>query len=370
MIPVSSPVITKRDIKYVTRALTEGWVSSAGPYINQFEKKFSKFLGKKYSVALSNGTAALEVALKALGIKEGDEVIIPNFTIISNAIAVVKLNAKFIPIDCDLDTWNMNINEIEKKITKKTKAIIATHIYNFPLQIDKIKKICLKHKIFLVEDAAEVLGLKYKRKQCGYYGDVSTFSFYSNKQITTGEGGMISTNNLKILKKCRSLINLSFGEKNRFHHDDIGWNYRMTSMQAALGISQLDRIEKIVKKKITIGKQYYHRLKKNKNIYIPAPNNKFSKNIYWVVAIVIQNRKIKIDAKKLSIILKKHNIMTRPFFWPMSEQKVLKKFNSRHKDQFPNSKYISKFGLYLPSSLNLKKIEIDYICKKINDIIK
>jgi len=370
MIPVSSPVITKQDVSYVKKVLEEGWVSSSGPYINKFEKKFSQYIERKYSIALSSGTAALEVAFKALGIKRGDEVIIPNFTIISNALAVVKLNAKIIPIDCDLDTWNMNIEEIEKKITKKTKAILATHIYNFPLQIELIKKICLKNKIFLIEDAAEVLGLEYKKKKCGYYGDISIFSFYSNKQITTGEGGMICTNNLLLAQKCRSLINLCFGNKNRFLHEDIGWNYRMTNVQAALGISQLKRISGIVKKKILIGKQYYQKLKNNNNIYFPAPKNKFSNNIYWVNAIVIINTKLNIDAKKLSIILKKLKIMTRPFFWPMNKQKILKKFNSRKFDKFPNSNFIHKYGLYLPSGMNLKRKEINYICKKVNDVLK
>ena len=370
MIPVSSPVITKQDIKYVQKSLKEGWVSSAGPYIKEFEKKFSQFIKKKHCIALSSGTAALEVALKALGIKEGDEVIIPNFTIISNALAVAKLNAKFAPIECDLDTWNMNIQEIEKKITKKTKAIVATHIYNFPLQVDLIKKICQKNKIFLIEDAAEVLGLEYKKKKCGYYGDISIFSFYSNKQITTGEGGMICTNNLLLSNKCRSLINLCFGSKDRFLHSDIGWNYRMTNIQAALGISQLKRINQIVKKKMSIGNQYYQKLKNNKNIYFPAPKNKFSDNIYWVIGILIKNTKLNINAKKLAKILSDLNIMTRPFFWPMSGQKILKKYNVRVNDKFPNSNYICKYGLYLPSGLNLKFNDIDYICKKINEILK
>lgn len=370
MIPVSSPVITKHDVAYVKKALVEGWVSSSGPYINKFEQKFSHYIGKKYSIALSSGTAALEVALKALGITKDDEVIIPNFTIISNALAVVKLNAKIVPIDCDLDSWNMNIQEIENKITKKTKAIIATHIYNYPLKIELIKKICKKNKIFLIEDAAEVLGLDYKKKKCGYYGDVSIFSFYSNKQITTGEGGMICTNDLLLSDKCRSLINLCFGDKDRFLHKDIGWNYRMTNFQAAMGISQLKRIREIVKKKIFIGRQYYQRLKNNNNIYFPAPKNKYSKNIYWVIAIVIINTKLNIDAKKLSTILKKLKIMTRPFFWPMSKQKILKEFYSIKYDKFPNSDFIHRYGLYLPSGMNLKIKEINYICKKINDVLK
>ena len=370
MIPVSSPVITLNDINFVKKALSEGWVSSAGPYIELFEKNFSRFLKKKYCIALSSGTAALEVALRAIDIKKGDEVIIPNFTIISNALAVVKLDATIVPIDCDFDTWNMNIQELEKKITKKTKAIVATHIYNFPLQIEKIQKICKKHKIFLIEDAAEVLGLKYKNKQCGSFGDISIFSFYSNKQITTGEGGMICTSSLLLSKKCRSLINLCFGKKDRFNHEDIGWNYRMTNIQAALGISQLKRIKKIVKKKMLIGKLYYERLKKNKNLFIPPPKNSYTQNIYWVIGIVILNTKNKLTAKKISKILYKNNIITRPFFWPMSEQKILRNYIIKKNIRYPVSKYISKYGLYLPSGMDLTVKQIHFICNKVNDVIR
>ncbi len=248
-IPVSVPYISKDDIKSINKVLKNGWISSDGPEVKSFENKFSKKIKKKYSIAVSNGTAALEIAIKALGIKKNDEVIIPNFTIISNALAVIKQNAKPILVDCDLKTWNMKIDDIEKKINKKTKAIIVTHIYSFANDMDKILKICKKHKIFLIEDAAEVLGLKYKNKTCGSFGDLSTFSFYANKQVTSGEGGMISTNNSDLYKKCKSLRNLCFGNIQRFNHEDIGWNYRMTNIQATLGISQLNRLNYTVKKK-------------------------------------------------------------------------------------------------------------------------
>ena len=239
-LPVSKPLISKKDIFAVNKTLKSGWISSDGPDVKKFENKFSKYVDRKFSVAVSSGTAALEIAIKALGIKKNDEVLIPNFTIISNAIAVLKQNAKPILIDCNLDNWNINIDDIEKKITKKTKAIIVTHIYSFPNEMEKIIKICNKKNILIIEDAAEVLGLKYKGKKCGSFGDISTFSFYANKQITTGEGGMISLNNLNLYNKCKSLRNLSFGKKNRFNHDDIGWNYRMTNIQASLGFSQID----------------------------------------------------------------------------------------------------------------------------------
>ena len=215
--PVSKPYITNKNILDVNKVLKSGWISSDGPEVIKFENKFSKLVNRKFSVSVSSGTAALEIAVKALNLKKNDEVIIPNFTIISNALAVIKQNAKPIPIDCNLDNWNIDIEELKKKISKKTKAIIITHIYSFPNNMDKIMNILKNKKIFIIEDAAEVIGLKYKNKICGSFGDISTFSFYANKQITTGEGGMISTNNPNFYNKCKSLRNLCFGKKERFN---------------------------------------------------------------------------------------------------------------------------------------------------------
>lgn len=363
-IPVSRPFVSKSDIRYINKTLKDGWISSDGPQVKIFEKNFSNIINRKYSVAVSNGTAALEIALKALNIKKDDEIIIPNFTIISNALAVIKLNAKPIFVDCDLETWNIKTNDIEKKINKKTKALIVTHIYSFANDMDKILKICKKHKLFLIEDAAEVIGLKYKNQMCGSFGDISTFSFYANKQITTGEGGMISTNNKKLYKKSQSLRNLCFGKTNRFHHDDIGWNYRMTNIQAALGISQLKRLDLIVKKKIEIGKYYYKKLINNKNIYIAPPNIEYFKNIYWVVGILIKNKKIL--ASRVIKKLKSYGIGARPFFWPMHEQKILKNFK---KNKYPNSTYLAKYGFYIPSFIGIKNKDMDYIVSVINKIL-
>ncbi len=366
--PVNIPKVTSNDIKNVTKVMRESWISSDGPDVKNFEYKFSKFINKKYSVAVSNGTAALEIAMKAIGVKQGDEVIIPNFTIISNALAVIKLGAKPILIDCGLYDWNINIDDLKKKITKKTKAIIVTHIYSYSNPIDKIRKILKNKNIIIVEDAAEVLGLKYKNKYCGSFGDISTFSFYANKHITTGEGGMISTNNLKYSIKCRDLRNLCFGKKDRFNHSDIGWNYRMTNIQAAMGLSQLKNINKIINKKIYIGKLYYNLLSKNKNIFITKPNIGKFKNIYWVVGILIFKKNLL--AKKLSKKLKNVGIQTRPFFYPMNKQKILKKFLKKSGEKFINSEYISKYGLYLPSYYNLKKKDIYYICNQVNNFLK
>jgi len=368
--PVSKPSISKKDIFAVNKTLKSGWISSIGPEIKKFEKEFSKLVDRKYSTTVSSGTAALEIAIKALGIKKGDEVLIPNFTIISNALAVLRQQATPILIDCNLENWNIKIDDIEKKITKKTKAIIVTHIYSFPNDMDKILKICKKNKILVIEDAAEVVGATYKNKKCGSFGDISTFSFYANKQITTGEGGMISTNSDLLYKKCNSLKNLCFGKNDRFNHNDIGWNYRMTNLQASLGLSQLKNIKNIVKKKMKIGNFYYKKLYVNKNIQILPPSNVYSKNIYWVIGILIKNKKI--NLKEITRKLLSFGIQTRPFFWPMNEQEIFTKLKifKNKKDKFPNSKYLSRNGFYLPSYLKITNSEIDFICDKVNKLIK
>lgn len=367
-IPVSLPYISNQDIKSVNKVLKKNWISSDGPEVKSFEEKFSKKIKRRFSIAVSSGTAALEIAIKSLNLKTNDEVIIPNFTIISNALAVIKQNARPILIDCDMKTWNIKLDDLEKKITNKTKAIIITHIYSFANDMDKIIKICKKNKIFLIEDAAEVIGLKYKNKYCGTFGDISTFSFYANKQITTGEGGMISTNNVNLYKKCKSLRNLCFGSKQRFNHEDIGWNYRLTNIQAALGNSQLKRLDNVVKRKMYIGNYYYKRLNKNKYIYMTPPKISFSKNIYWVVGILIKNKKTL--ASNMIKKLAKFGIGARPFFWPMHEQKVFKEMKIINNKNYPNSSYLGRYGFYIPSFLDISKKEMNYVIKIINKLLK
>ena len=367
-IPVNKPYVSSDDIKSINKVLKKAWISSDGPEVEIFEKKFSKKVNRKYSVAVSNGTAALEIAVKALGIKKGDEVIIPNFTIISNAISVIKQNAKPVLLDCDINTWNIKPDDIEKKITKKTKALMVTHIYSYSNDMDKIVKICKKNNIYLIEDSAEVIGLRYKKKPCGSFGDISTFSFYANKQITTGEGGMISTNNPTLRDKCKSLRNLCFGKKNRFNHDDIGWNYRMTNIQASLGINQLKRLNYTVKKKMYVGNYYYKKLHKNHNLKMMPPLSPFSKNIYWVVGILIRNKKIL--ASKVIEKLREHGIGARPFFWPMNEQKIFRQLKVFDKKKYPNSNYLSRYGFYIPSFVKIKNSEMNYVVDVLNKLFK
>jgi perosamine synthetase len=369
IIPVNSPIITKEDALEVFKTVKSGWVSSTGKKIIDFEKKFAKLTNRKFAATVSNGTAALEIALKTLNIKPNSEVIIPTFNIISAALAVIKNNLKPILVDSDLKTWNMCLKDFENKITKKTKAVIVTHTYNFPCNMNQIIKICKQKKIIIIEDAAEMIGQTYRGKPCGSFGEISTFSFYANKHITTGEGGIILTNKKNLYEKACSLRNLAFGKKNRFNHDDIGWNYRFTNMQAALGLSQLKRIKKIVSIKRSIGMQYFNLLKNNKNISIQEPKQNNENNIYWIFGILIK-KKTKFSRKAVIKKLLKKNIQTRDFFWSMHNQKIFNNKKIFKKNKFPNADYLSRHGFYIPSGINISKKEVKYVADTINNIIK
>tara|TARA_B100000963_G_C22582909_1_gene651707 strand:- start:364 stop:1500 length:1137 start_codon:yes stop_codon:yes gene_type:complete len=360
--PVSKPEILKSDINFLVGAIKDGWISSEGEKVSIFEKKLSTYIGRKYGIAVSSGTAALEVAIKSLKLKKGSEVILSNFTIISPALAVVKEGLNPVFVDVDPITWNSRFEEIIKKVTKKTTCIIATHTYGYPMEIDKLEKFCRKNKIYLIEDAAEMVCHKYKKKYCGNYGDISTYSFYANKHITTGEGGMIFTNNLKLKDYCADIRNLCFGKKNRFNHYDIAGNYRMTNMQAALGLAQLSRVKKILSTKKKIGKIYYDYLKKYDDVlYIQKPVYKKFVNIYWVVGVYIKK---KINIKLLRNNLFKSGIQTRDFFYPLNKQDAFKGY-SFYKKKFKNSEDVSKNGFYLPSYLSMKQNDIKIICNKL-----
>ena len=367
-IAVNTPIITKMDALEVYKVVKSGWISSSGSKIIEFENKLAKLTDRKYACTVSNGTAALEIAVKCLGINKNDEVIMPAFTIISNANAIIKNFAKPILVDSDPVTWNIKIEDIESKITSKTKAIMLPHIYGFPNDMKKILSLCKKYKIFLIEDAAEMIGQKYYNKPCGSFGHISTFSFYANKHITTGEGGALFTNSKKLINKIKDLRNLSFGVKNRFNHSDIGWNYRFTNIQAALGLNQIKRLDKIIKRKKEIGKIYFEELKNMKNITIQPIKLEFASNIYWVFGVVLKN---KLKNQKLIIQKKllKKGIETRPFFWPIHKQDVFKKLGFFKRDKFPVAENLSKNGFYLPSGIGIKNSEIRYVIKNFKKLI-
>ena len=365
------PHISKIDQQYVSKAMQpKNWYNKPYFFVEKFEYEFAKYNKRKFGVAVSNGTAALEIAIKSLNFKEGDEIIVPSFSIISTVLCVIKNGLKPVLVDSDLDNWNMDVDQVLKKINKKTKGIIITHIYGFPVNMKKILKIANKKGIYIVEDSAEMIGQKYNNKICGSFGQISTFSFYANKHITTGEGGMILTNDKKIYEKCKSLRNLCFNTVgNRFNHDDIGWNYRFTNIQAALGLGQLKNINWIIKRKIEIGKRYYKNLKSNKNIILQDLKKSYAKNIFWVYGILLK-KNYKLSRDEVTKKLLESNVQTRNFFYPMHKQKIfIKKKIFSKKLQLPNSEYLANKGFYIPSGLSITNKEIDIVSDKVNKII-
>ena len=364
-IPVNKPVFIGNETKFLKQCIDTGWIGSDGEFVKIFERKLSKFVNRKYGIAVSSGTAALEIAFAALNLKKNDEVIIPTFTIISCLNPILRCGAKPVFVDVDPETWNMDLEQIEKKITKKTKIILAVHIYGLPVYMPKLINIAKKYNLKVIEDSAEQIGQTINKQMCGSFGDISTFSFYTNKHITTGEGGMLFTNNKNLKDKCMSYRNLCF-EKKRFIHKEIGWNYRMSNLQAAVGLAQLKNIKKIVLLKRKIGKQYFHYLKDIKSLKVQKFKTQYSKNIFWVIGVIIKKKNINVN--KLRNRLLKYGIQTRPFFWPLHKQPVLKKYNKRI-IKLPNSELLSKKGFYLPSGLGLKSNEIKYVCKKLDYVL-
>ena len=369
-IPVNTPKLFNQEKINVKKCLTSGWISSEGNFVKKFEKDFSKYNKRNYGVAVSSGTGALEIALKSFNLKRGDEIIIPTFSIISTALCVVKLGLKPILVDSDLMTWNMDTEQVIKKISKKTKAIIITHIYGFPVNMNKVLRLAKKKNIKIIEDAAEMIGQTYYKKKCGSFGDISTFSFYANKHITTGEGGMILTNDKKLYEKCKSLRNLCFGSgDHRFNHNDIGWNYRMTNLQAAVGCGQLKSISKIIKRKREIGRRYISLLKNNKKIYIQPHKLNYAENSFWVFGVLLK-KNVNISRDLIIKKLYNKNIQTRTFFFPMHKQNIFKKMKLFPKNKkFVNAEYLSKNGFYLPSGLGIKNSDIDKVGKTLIKIL-
>lgn len=363
MIPVNTPLLSGNELKYVTECIQTGWISSEGAFVSKFEQEFSKYIGLEHAIAVSNGSAALDIAIKALGIGAGDEVIMPTFTIISPAQSLVTAGAIPVLVDSDPITWNMNVNQIEKKITSKTKAILVVHIYGLPVEMDLILALCKKHDLKLIEDAAEVHGQTYNGRMCGSFGDISTFSFYPNKHITTGEGGMILCNNFEISEKCKKLRNLSFEPNGRrFIHNEIGWNYRMTNLQAALGVAQLEKIEHHIERKRAIGNLYNITLNSLKGFQLPLQNTKYAENIYWVYGLVADSQE---QCDAMVSKLNNAGIGTRPFFWCMHEQPVFKKMGLFDNESFPVAEKLARNGFYIPSGLGLQDEQIIEVCKVI-----
>lgn len=359
-IPVSEPSITEKEISYVTDAVKSGWVSSLGRYIEDFEKRFAEYIGAKYALTNSNGTVALHLALVSLGITEGDEVIVPDLTFVATANAVAYTRAIPIFADIEPETWCIDPEDIKAKITDKTKAIIPVHLYGHPADMDPIIKIAEEYNLYVIEDAAEAHGAEYKGIKTGRLGTCGVFSFYGNKIITTGEGGMITTNDEIFYDKARFLRDHAMSKEKRYWHTEIGFNYRLTNIQAALGLAQIERIGELISKKRQIFNWYKEFLGDLDGIRL-NPEKEWAKNVYWMVCLVLE-RDTGISRDELMETLKHRGIDSRPFFYPISQMPVYKKkkFN-------PVAYQLSQKGLNLPSGINIEKEEVEYICKNIKN---
>ena len=368
MIPVNEPVLTDKDFEFLKDAFTSGWISSAGKYIEEFEQNWAEYCGMRYGISVSNGTAAIQLALDAAGIGKGDEVIMPSFTIISCGQAVTNLGAIPVLVDSDVNTWCMDVTSIESRVTKKTKAIMVVHLYGHPVDMDVVMGIAKKHNILVIEDAAEVHGAKYLSNRgtsseqwlvCGGIGDISTFSFFANKLITTGEGGMVLTSDSGINDRAMMLRNLCFNNERRFRHYELGYNYRLTNMQAAIGVSQIQRIEEIVERKIEIGRYYQEQLSQIEGIQLQKQES-WAKGVFWINGLVLDDS-FNCTAEKFCDELRKLGVDTRPFFLGMHEQPVFASKGLFIGEKYPVSERIARQGFYLPSGLSLTIDQVDEV---------
>ncbi len=355
MIPVCEPTLTGKEKEYVADCLDTNWISSNGKYIKQFEEKFSNYCGVNHGVSCSNGTVALHLAMKALNIGYGDEVIVPSFTMISCAKSVVYTGATPVFVDAEKDSWNIDVNKIEEKITKRTKAIMPVHIYGHPCDMDKIMKIAEKYNLYIIEDCAEAHGAEYKGKKVGSFGHINCFSFYANKIITTGEGGMVVTNDEKINEKLRSLKNLAFGTgAQRYIHKEVGFNYRMTNIQAAIGLAQLENIDSFIKGRRKNAQEYNAAFKTVKGLVLPVEKEEV-KNVYWMYGVLV-NQEFGMEKEQVMEDLLAKGIETRSFFHPMHLQPIFKndlRYYRSVEGKFPVSEELGRTGFYLPSSSHL-----------------
>ena len=376
MIPVNEPVIGEREYDYVMECLRTGWISSAGRFIDEFEQKWASYCGMKYGVAVSNGTTALQVAAGCLDLKPGDEVIMPSFTIISCALAVVDNGGVPVLVDSEPRTWCMDVSQVEAKITNRTRAIMPVHIYGHPVDMDPVLALAGKHHLVVIEDAAEVHGAQYLSgrgtasptwRRCGGIGDLSAFSFYANKLITTGEGGMVLTNDAAYAEQARALRNLAFRPERRFYHTHLGYNFRLTNLQAAVGVAQMERMEYIIAKKRWMGQAYTERLKDIPTIQLPV-EEQWARQVYWMYGLVL-NESTGLDATDFARQLEYAGVQTRPFFLGMHEQPVFLERGLFSGERYPVAERIARQGLYLPSGVALTESQLDQVCEAVHKVL-
>lgn len=368
-IPVNEPLLDGKEREYLLRCIETGWISSEGPFVREFEERLASRVGRRHGVAVCNGTAALELTVAAMGIGPGDEVILPTFTIISCAAAVIRAGAVPVLVDSDPLTWNMDVAQVEARITPRTKAIMAVHIYGMPVDMEPLLQIAERHGLKLIEDAAEAHGLTYRGRDCGSFGAASCFSFYPNKHVTTGEGGMVVTDDDALAERCRSLRNLCFQAGRRFVHEELGWNFRMTNLQASLGLAQLERLDEFAARKRRMGGRYSELLYGIPGLQLPLPNTDYAENIFWVYGVVLEET-LPFDAAEAIWRLGVKGVGTRPFFYPMHEQPVFRRMGLFGEDRHPVSERLARRGFYLPSGLALTERQIAQVAETVREVVR
>lgn len=363
MIPISQPSITEKEIAYVTDAVRSTWISSLGKYIDQFEAEFARFCGTDHAIAVSNGTVAIHLALIANGIGPGDEVIVPNLSFVATANAVLHAGAK--PIFVDIDPFNLCIDpaSIEKAITSRTKAIMPVHLYGHPADMRRITEIANAHQLIVIEDAAEAHGAMAYGKTVGSWGKCATFSFYGNKNITTGEGGMITTNDESLNLKCRYLRDHAMSKERRYWHTELGFNYRMTNIQAALGCAQLERVDALMEKRAQLYDWYLKRLSGTEGIQLNRTSS-WATNSYWLVCMEYASWKREEDRDQFIQRLKAKGIDSRPYFYPMTHMPYL-----RTEVNTPVTESIYLRGINLPTYYDLTEDQVDLIVSAIKNCL-
>jgi perosamine synthetase len=367
-VAVNEPDLSGNEKKYLCECVDTGWISSEGPFVGRFEREMALSCGRKHGIAMSNGSTALDAALLALGLPEGSEVIMPAFTIISCASAILRAGCVPVLVDCDR-TWNMDAAQVEARITPDTRAIMAVHIYGLPADMRPISRIARKYGLKIIEDAAEAIGQSCHGRPCGSWGDISCFSFYPNKHVTTGEGGMVLCDDDAIAERCRSLRNLCFIPEQRFLHRELGYNFRMSNPQAALGVAQLERLSETVRKKRYMGAKYHALLSGLSGLELPVQKTEYAENIYWVFGIVLGDE-IPIDAREFSKRLGNAGVGTRPFFWPMHEQPVLLGRGLFRGERYPESERIARRGFYIPSGAALTDEQMEYAASRVASVLE
>ena len=367
-IPISKPLLDGNERKYVDECLETGWISSEGPFVRRFETEFAAAVGRRHGVAVSSGSGALDIAVTAMELGRGAEVIMPTFTIISCAQALIRAGAIPVLADSDPRTWNLDLDQVEELITERTRAIMAVHIYGLTVDMERLSRLAERHSLRIIEDAAQAIGQQCHGRHCGSFGDLSTFSFYSNKHITTGEGGMVVTDDERLAERCRSLRNLCLRPEARFRHQELGWNYRMTNLQAALGCAQLERLTDHLARKHEIARQY-DQLLAGLPIQRPLPSDAASRNCYWVYGLVLDDS-LAMDANIVMARLAAHGVASRPFFWPMHEQPIFRKMGLFTTGQLPVAERLARRGLYLPTGPDITSAEIAQVAATLRGILR